>query len=265
MKRLLLFFVMLSMTVGSAALDLVIDEVGMGNWCWAAPDEVWFVVMDGNQGDVYGPDYQLIADFDTGNATPNYIYGCGRDFDSDDNIEVMYSIYHSDTYTQSIIVRDIVTGQVDLELPGTASHSWYASTFYNAGERFVQGNRLVSGTANYDRTVVYRSNIVHSVTDVTQPHPSALQAWPNPFVPTRQAGVRLMFAMPVAARASLAVYNVRGQKVRTLREHEMFEAGEHTVWWNGLNDRGQPVASGVYLLRLDSGGHTLVHKSLVLQ
>ena len=75
------------------------------------------------------------------------------------------------------------------------------------------------------------------------------QSYPNPFV----AQTTVEFSMPEQKFVELEVYNVLGQRVRTLLAEEK-EVGFHRVVWDGTNDVGDPVASGIYMyvFRTDS-------------
>jgi len=85
--------------------------------------------------------------------------------------------------------------------------------------------------------------------------------WPNPFNPR----TTFAFSMAQPGRATLKVYNVRGQLVRTVADGR-FGAGEHEVQWNGDDNTGRTVASGVYLYRLQVGGRTVgTRKCLLLK
>ena len=68
---------------------------------------------------------------------------------------------------------------------------------------------------------------------------------PNPFNPT----TTIRFQLAAAARVELSVFDVRGALVERLVQ-DTRAAGQHTVTWSGLDDRGREVASGVYLVRL---------------
>ena len=72
-----------------------------------------------------------------------------------------------------------------------------------------------------------------------------LQNYPNPFNPT--TGLR--FALPIRSRVRLEIYNVLGERVRHWSPRTL-EAGSHRETWDGRNDKGLPVASGEYFLRL---------------
>ncbi len=75
-------------------------------------------------------------------------------------------------------------------------------------------------------------------------------AYPNPFNPT----TNIEYTLPLAKEVSLIVYNLRGQEVVRLVDHELNTPGTHQVRWNGLDARGAEVASGmyIYVLKWDS-------------
>ncbi len=75
---------------------------------------------------------------------------------------------------------------------------------------------------------------------------------PNPF--STETTVR--FAVPTAGPVSLQVYDVAGRKVTTLVDRTM-DAGSHSLIWNGRDDSGSAVATGVYLVRLQAAGETV--------
>ena len=77
-------------------------------------------------------------------------------------------------------------------------------------------------------------------------------AGPNPSA----HGTALRFALPVPARVTLEVHDIEGRRVRTLADGP-FDAGEHVRRWDGLGERRQRIAAGVYfvLARFDDGSH----------
>jgi hypothetical protein len=75
--------------------------------------------------------------------------------------------------------------------------------------------------------------------------PLALDAFPNPFNPQ----TRLVFELPRASVVSVRVHDLSGRVVRTLVDGAR-EAGRHEAVWQGRDDRGQPLASGVYLAQV---------------
>lgn len=83
---------------------------------------------------------------------------------------------------------------------------------------------------------------------------------PNPFNPGAQIG----FAVKRNSAVKIEVYNVLGQKARTLLDG-MQTAGFHTVVWDGRDDGGTPLASGVYLFRMEVGGKSEVVKGTMIK
>ena len=91
--------------------------------------------------------------------------------------------------------------------------------------------------------------------------PVLLQNAPNPF----NASTTISFLIPfrLANEATrLSIYNLTGQLVRVL-QLETLQAGEHTLSWDGRDDYGREVASGVYIYRLDVG-EWAVHRRMLL-
>jgi hypothetical protein len=83
---------------------------------------------------------------------------------------------------------------------------------------------------------------------------------PNPFNPTTQ----IRFTLAAATEVELVVYNVRGQRVRTLLR-ERREAGAHEVTWLGKDDHGSPVSSGVYYVRMVTAKEEFVRRVALLR
>jgi hypothetical protein len=81
--------------------------------------------------------------------------------------------------------------------------------------------------------------------------------FPNPFNPT----TTIEYAIPAdgAGHVELVVYNENGQKVRTLVS-EIQEAGYYNVVWDGRNDSGEMVSSGLYMYRIVSGSFNQIEK-----
>ena len=87
-----------------------------------------------------------------------------------------------------------------------------------------------------------------------------LQNYPNPFNPTTE----IAFGIPEAGEVKLTIYNLSGQLVRTLVSGQL-SAGNHRVTWNATDDRGQRVASGIYLYVLKAGSVTIQKKLTLMK
>ena len=84
--------------------------------------------------------------------------------------------------------------------------------------------------------------------------------FPNPFNPS----TTLEYILPGGGFVTIDVYAISGQKVRRLIS-ENVAPGTHTVVWNGTDDRGLNVASGVYIFRLEMGKTILRHRMLLVR
>ena len=86
------------------------------------------------------------------------------------------------------------------------------------------------------------------------------QNYPNPFNPT----TTIEFSLPESGFSTLVIYNMMGQKVRDLVYGDML-AGVHSLLWDGKNDSGETVSSGVYISRLKSGKNVIASSMLLMK
>jgi hypothetical protein len=90
------------------------------------------------------------------------------------------------------------------------------------------------------------------------------QNYPNPFNPT----TTIKFALPVDSKVAVEVYNLLGQRVRTLM-NETQAAGYHVIEWDGKDDHARSLSSGVYFVKMSADGNgkkfTEVKKLMMLK
>ncbi|NLI15740.1 MAG: T9SS type A sorting domain-containing protein, partial [candidate division Zixibacteria bacterium] len=72
------------------------------------------------------------------------------------------------------------------------------------------------------------------------------------------------FALPKGGNVSIEVFNVLGQKVKTLIS-EYKDAGTYSVRWDGTNNNGMAVPSGVYFYRMVTEGFSQTNKMIMLR
>ena len=89
---------------------------------------------------------------------------------------------------------------------------------------------------------------------------SLSQNYPNPFNPTTQ----IRYSLAKAGQVRIDVYNLQGQRVRTLVNAQV-SAGVHQVVWDGKDESGRSVASGLYIYRLRAGDVVMQKKMLLLK
>ena len=86
------------------------------------------------------------------------------------------------------------------------------------------------------------------------------QNYPNPFNPTTQ----IMYGLPKDSQVELKVFNIMGQEVTTL-VNGWQKAGYRSVVWDGRDNSGHPVASGVYFYKLRAGEFNSIKKMVLLK
>ncbi len=101
---------------------------------------------------------------------------------------------------------------------------------------------------------------VQSGNFITIPRTFSLsQNYPNPF----NNSTTIKFALPKEGKVSLKIYNVVGQLVREFSE--FYDAGFHSISWDGTNTKGEKVSSGVYLYKLETENFAEVKKMTLIK
>jgi hypothetical protein len=91
---------------------------------------------------------------------------------------------------------------------------------------------------------------------------NALRAnYPNPFEETTTIG----YVLEEKREVRITIYNILGQRVRTLVGGKSKDRGAHRVQWDGTNRYGQPVGSGVYFYRIEAGDFTTARKMVLVR
>jgi len=133
------------------------------------------------------------------------------------------------------------------------------------GHSFVSGP-LVSysgeGVLIEASTATYYGGKVETVIEVRGPVPdnfALYQNYPNPF----NDGTVIAFDLPVASEVDFKIVNILGRVVYSLRRH--YPGGWHQIDWNGTDNSGSPVASGVYYYRLKTSEYSDSKKMILLK
>ncbi|MCP4549139.1 MAG: hypothetical protein GY835_22020, partial [bacterium] len=112
-----------------------------------------------------------------------------------------------------------------------------------------------------NQRVVYTEDAT-AVGGTDQPTVSGLRGnYPNPFHPTTAR----KFDLSAAGAVDLRFFDLGGRLVRKLRSGEQMAAGAHAVVWNGRDDQGQSLASGLYFCRLEAAGMSETRKMTLLK
>ena len=157
----------------------------------------------------------------------------------------------------------VLTEAITLELRSQGKSLGIVQVFLD-GE-VVSGR--IAGPANSHQTGLVPSSENSILSSETQEEVVALpteyalgQNFPNPFNPT----TTIQYDLPQAGWVVLKIYDALGREVRTLVRGDN-PAGRHTVLWNGSNDEGVNLSSGMYIYRLTAGTFEQTRKMLLVR
>ena len=86
------------------------------------------------------------------------------------------------------------------------------------------------------------------------------QNYPNPFNPV----TTISFSLNKADYVTIDIYNIKGEKIKSLL-NEHLGATQHNIVWNGKNDAGEPVSSGIYFYKIKAGKFNAVKKMVLIK
>jgi hypothetical protein len=145
------------------------------------------------------------------------------------------------------------------------------TTTYYVDDEYIQGESYpayyyakavdqydnLSDISNYDYVWVMPTDkdIVNFSVTLTPANFELFQNYPNPFNPT----TTINYALPRDGNVTISIYSVNGEKVKSVL-NQFMEKGFHTVEWNGTNQNGSPVSTGIYIYELIAGDQRLAKK-----
>ncbi len=99
-----------------------------------------------------------------------------------------------------------------------------------------------------------------SIEEAYLPASVSMSVGPNPV----RDRTSIDFALPGYGRVDLRVYDVQGRCLRTLAERQVTEPGQHRLVWDGRDDQGRRLASGIYYVRLQVNGRDRASSKVVV-
>jgi hypothetical protein len=130
---------------------------------------------------------------------------------------------------------------------------------------YVQGKNSAGRWQWSPAYATSNSWMVDITNDFIEPNPHqpirfTLSGYPNPFNPV----ITIIYTLPAISDVNLAVYDLSGQKVKSLI-HGFQTAGSHSILWDGTDNQRIPIASGVYIVNLASGRHQMSRKITLIR
>jgi hypothetical protein len=157
-----------------------------------------------------------------------------------------YNLVFAETQTLSYTITDI---DDDIEVFLTIDE-----TVYNLAEDDVIEVEPCNATLQIGRNIV-------GVDDNAIPRSTKLIGnYPNPFNPT----TKIDFSLNQDSNVELGIYNIKGQLIKQLG-NDYFEAGYHNLTWNGDDNNGNKVSSGVYFYRFSAENYSKTNKMILLK
>ncbi len=148
--------------------------------------------------------------------------------------------------------------------PGDSTEVFYNWDMTNNSVPIPTGNYEVTGFYACSNptpvSVNFEYSEVDAVDETCKYSNLNLSNYPNPFNPETTIEMNI----PVAGKTKLIIYNSRGQLVKTLVDNVLDE-GTSYVTWNGTDSKGNPISSGIYVYKLDTGNQTATRKMILLK
>ena len=136
---------------------------------------------------------------------------------------------------------------------GTAFLEWDGQVWLNLPDTTYYGAAPDMGAFEFD------PNVFIDIPQHISTRFQLFQNYPNPF----NLSTTIEYSIAIPGVVSLAIYDLLGKKIRTLINDRQ-AAGHYTVRWNGVNESGNPVSSGVYLYKLKMNNTQVLSKRMLL-
>jgi hypothetical protein len=166
---------------------------------------------------------------------------------------VLGRIYRKATYPTGLATQSTTTG-ADFTVSYTVA---VADTYYVLIYNTVGSE--AGPLARYKLTIAKPTGVTKQ-NDVLPKVFALEQNYPNPFNPSTV----IRFSLPQTASTKVVVYDMLGSEVRTLINNE-YTAGNYEAVWDGRNNLGQSVSTGVYIYRIQAGTFISTKKMMLLK
>ncbi len=172
-----------------------------------------------------------------------------------------YQLGPSISFEKDLIISFPLLGNLDLKDKDKTLFSVYKyeDGKWNKLESFLDGNSVCAKVKSLGvYRLIYDATGKH-ITGIPKTY-QLFQNYPNPFNPETQ----IRYDLPVSGQVKLTIYNILGQKVKVLVD-EIQDAGHKSVFWDGRDDGGREVASGIYFYKIKAQNYLKTKKMILLK
>ncbi|MCK4664804.1 MAG: T9SS type A sorting domain-containing protein [Bacteroidales bacterium] len=163
-----------------------------------------------------------------------------------------HKIYISDLSLNEIVIYDVT---IPANPVFDSSIRWNLKTW----DMVAKDNYLFIGNHYFGSTLFDTTQFTEINIDMISADKLELINFPNPFNPSTSISYQLAHE----AKTEITIFNIKGQKVKELVDERQI-AGQHSVVWNGTDDFGKKVSSGIYFYKLDINGKIKAVKKCLL-
>ena len=228
-------------------------SIDLTPWAGNANVKIMFESYNGHGNSLYIDDLNICCD----NYPPVITYFSPQDtaftVSIDSTVTFLVSAYDIDSeISYSWFVNDVNQGITD---------SIFTYTFTEEGEfeiKSIVSDEEYSLATIWDVTAENPFGINDNL--VVQLKTELGANYPNPFYPKTS----ISYSLKNNSKVILEIYNIKGQKVKTLVNSNV-NVGNHKVFWNGKDDSGKAVSSGIYLYRLQAEKYTKIRKMVLMR
>nr|MDK2850544.1 hypothetical protein [Candidatus Cloacimonadota bacterium] len=286
------FFKKVSSESGWDFLKFYIDGVELGSWSgnqgWS---EVSYPVSAGSR--TFKWTYIKDGSYSTG-SDAGWIDDIKFPMSGSDEIPMAYTttdeiifseVVPNGSYTQPFSLRNLGTGDLEglISVPAEFTLSQMSQILPNDYSYVISPGASMTFTLGYEASdyvsdinteliITTNDEDLPSITipitlksvsnsDLVNPAITRLNGnFPNPFNPV----TNIRYSLKEAGRVKLNIYNLKGQLVKQLLDTEV-SAGDHQVVWDGKDDRGNSVASGIYFYRMQAQNYQATNKMMLMK
>lgn len=235
--------------IGTLTNSYAIDSFSRGNISadhWSGTQSA-----GGFVGTISGTNYGIMNCYSTGLVTSTGVFTGG--FSGEGSSASVHSSYwdmETSGWATSFSGLGRTTAQMTWPYDQDTYQGWNFSGIWHHDLQYGQGGYPL---------------LLYSGVDISDPHtppaqPKRIDVAPNPF----REHTEISFDLPRRGLLQVEIFDLRGRKVRTLIDGTS-AAGKHTSVWDGRNDDGKKLASGVYLVRVIYGAVTSIRRLTLLK